>query len=98
MNDCVNITREIIIDGSVITSREDFFAVLRDQLGEDVLIGSNLDALHDALTSITFPTDITILSRPALEVALGNYWEAAYTMFMDCLDENCELSLSFEEN
>jgi len=95
MNDCIN-TKEIIIDGADVTCREEFFGKFRHYLGESVLIGSNLDALHDALTSITFPTDITILSRPSLEESLGEYWDAAYSMLMDCLDENCELSLSFE--
>ncbi len=96
MNDCVNITNEIIIDGAAVSDKSSFYETLRAQLGGDILIGSNLDALHDALTSITCPTDITILSRPALEEALGEYWDAAYAMLMDCLDENCELSLSFE--
>lgn len=97
MNDCIN-TREIIIDGSSVGSRQDFFDKFRHSLGADVLIGSNLDALHDALTSISCPTDITILSRPALEEVLGDYWNRVFSMLMDCLDENCELSLSFEED
>lgn len=97
MNDCVNITNEIIIDGAAVSDRASFYDILRAQLGSDVLIGSNLDALHDVLTSITCPTDITILDRPALEESLGEYWNAVYSMLMDCLDENCELSLSFEE-
>jgi RNAse (barnase) inhibitor barstar len=95
MDDCINFN-EIIIDGAAITSREEFFESFRSCLGADLLIGSNLDALHDALTSVTVPTDITILSRPALEEILGDYWEAAFSMLMDCLDENCGLSLSFE--
>ena len=97
MNDCFNI-RKIIIDGADVTGREDFFDKFRQQLGEDVLIGSNLDALHDVLTSITCPTDITILSRPALEERLGDYCSRVFSVLMDCLDENCELSLSFSED
>ena len=96
MNDCANI-KEIIIDGSQVTSKEEFFSVLRNQIGEDVLIGSNLDALHDALTSLTAPSDITIVERELLEQNLGTYWEKIYEVLMDCLDENYDLSVSFEE-
>ena len=96
MNDCVNI-REIIIDGSKIASREDFYESLRAQLGKDLLIGSNLDALHDALTSLTTPSDITIMERDLLEQSLGDYWGKIYEVLMDSLDENFDLSVSFEE-
>ena len=96
MDDCINFN-EIIINGADITSREEFFEAFRSQLGADLLIGSNLDALHDALTSITVPTGVTILERSELESALGDYWNRVFAMLMDCLDENSDLSLSFEE-
>lgn len=97
MNDCVNFTREIIIDGSLVTTREEFFETLRSQLGEDILIGNNLDSLHDALTAISCSTDITIVEREILEHNLGSYWDKVYEVLMDSLDENYNLSVSFEE-
>lgn len=96
MNDCVNI-KEIIVDGSQVSSRGEFYDAIRIQIGGDLLIGNNLDALHDALTSITEPSDITIIERRLLEQNLADYWEKIYKVLMDCLDENYNLSVSFEE-
>ena len=98
MNEYSNRTTEIIVDGGAVNSRDEFFSTMRSQLGENILIGNNLDALHDALTSITCPTDITVLNRSSLESVLGDYWNRVFSMLMDCLDENCELSLSFEND
>ena len=86
----------IIIDGSRIGSREELFDALRMQLGEDRLIGSNLDALHDALTSITCHTVIEIRGGQKLEEALGDYWKRLMWLLNDCLDENRDLTLETE--
>ncbi len=84
----------IIIDGSRIGSREDFFEVLRLQIGAERLIGTNLDALHDALTSLTVHTVIEIHNEPDLEAVLGDYWKKVLWMLNDCLDENSNLELN----
>ena len=39
----------ILIDGSLITSREEFFEAVRSQLPPGLVMGSNLDALHDMM-------------------------------------------------
>jgi len=83
--------------GSTIVTKDDFYQCLRNQLGPELLSGSNLDALHDALTSLDTPADLTIVCRSLLEENLGSYWDRAYSMFMDCLDENSELTVSFGE-
>lgn len=83
----------IRIDGSCISSREELFQALRGQLGEDRLMGSNLDALYDVLTSITSHTIIEIRHADQLEDHLGEYWKRILWMINDCLDENENLKL-----
>jgi len=87
----------IIIDGSRITGREDFFCCFRSQLGEEHLMGSNLDALHDALTSLSAHTIIEIRCQDRLAETLGAYWKRVLWMLNDCLDENRNLNLQFHE-
>ena len=83
----------LIIDGNTIRSKENFFDAMRTQLGEDRLIGSNLDALYDVLTSITCHTVIEIINRPQLEESLGDYWQKIFWVLSDCLEENRDLKL-----
>ena len=83
----------IIIDGSRIGSREEFFEVLRQQIGADLLIGSNLDALSDVLTSLSQHTVIEIRGQQQLAESLGDYWKKVLWMLNDCLDENENLEL-----
>ena len=86
----------IIIDGNRIGSREELFDALRMQLGENRLIGSNLDALHDVLTSLTHHTVIEIRGGQKLEEALGDYWKRLMWLLNDCLDENRDLEVDTE--
>lgn len=83
----------IIIDGSRIGSREEFFEALRQQIGAGLLIGSNLDALYDVLTSLTVHTVIEIHEETKLAAVLGDYWKKVLWMLNDCLDENENLEL-----
>ena len=87
----------IIIDGNLIDSREAFFHAIRNQIGEEKLIGNNLDALHDVLTSITVHTVIEVQNRRLLEAALGDFWEKIMWVLTDCLDENRDLKLEITE-
>ena len=87
----------IVIDGNTIDSRESLFHALRSQLGEDLLTGNNLDALHDALTSITVHTVIEDRNQAKLAETLGDYWKRIFWMLNDCLDENRDLKLELTE-
>jgi RNAse (barnase) inhibitor barstar len=87
----------IVIDGNTIDSREALFHALRSQLGEDRLAGNNLDALHDALASITVHTVIEVKSQAKLAETLGDYWKRMFWMLNDSLDENRDLKLELTE-
>lgn len=54
--------KEIMIDCSQITTSKDFHRVLQRRLSFPEWYGCNLDALYDALTSITENTKITFMN------------------------------------
>lgn len=96
MNDEVNTTKKIVIDGSLITTKEEFYDFMRLSLGSDLLMGSNLDALHDALTTVSYSAEFIIEGQSLLEHNLGSFWDKVCEVFNDSLDENYNISLSFE--
>ena len=96
MNDTVNTTKKIVIDGSLITTKEEFYDFMRLSLGSDLLIGSNLDALHDALTTVSYSAEFIVEGRDLLEHNLGSFWDKVCEVFSDSLDENYNISLSFD--
>ena len=96
MNGEVNTTKKIVIDGSLITTKEEFYDFMRLSLGSDILIGSNLDALHDALTAVSYSAEFIVEGQNLLEHNLGSFWDKVCEVFNDSLDENYNISLSFE--
>ena len=96
MNGEVNTTKKIVIDGSLITNKEEFYEFMRLSLGSDLLIGSNLDALHDALTAVSYSAEFIVEGQNLLEHNLGSFWDKVCEVFNDSLDENYNISLSFE--
>ena len=96
MNNDAITTKKIVIDGSLITTKEEFFDFMRLSLGSDILIGSNLDALHDALTTVSYSAEFIVEGRDLLEHNLGSFWDKVCEVFNDALDENYNISLSFD--
>ena len=89
--------RIITVDGSLIGDREEFFEAIRKQLPGGILMASNLDAMHDALTTISSFTTLRILGAEILEANLGRDWPRIHRVIQDSLDENYNLSLEFGE-
>lgn len=96
MNNDAITTKKIVIDGSLITTKEEFYDFMRLSLGSDILIGSNLDALHDALTTVSYSAEFIVEGRDLLEHNLGSFWDKVCEVFNDALDENYNISLSFD--
>ncbi len=96
MNNDAITTKKIVIDGSLITTKEEFYDFMRLSLGSDILIGSNLDALHDALTTVSYSAEFIVEGRDLLEHNLGSFWGKVCEVFNDALDENYNISLSFD--
>ena len=96
MNNDAITTKKIVIDGSLITTKEEFYDFMRLSLGSDLLMGSNLDALHDALTTVSYSAEFVVDGQSLLEHNLGSFWDKVCEVFNDSLDENYNISLSFE--
>ena len=94
-NDSIT-TKKIVIDGSLITTKEEFYEFMRSALGSDLLAGSNLDALHDALTTVSYSSEFIVEGQSLLEHNLGSFWDKVCEVFNDSLDENYNISLSYE--
>ena len=63
----------ITIDANEFVTKHEMHAALRAALGEENYYGSNLDALHDKLTSICEPTTIVIKNWSFAARRLGEY-------------------------
>lgn len=88
--------KKIVIDASRFTSKAEMFNCLHEALGYENFYGSNLDALHDRLTMIFEPTEITVKGFSAAILHLGNYANIFWHMLDDCSEENKNLSIVFD--
>ena len=71
-------------------------AVMRAAIGSDQYIGSNLDALHDTLTSICKKTRITVTDFGAAEEKLGEYAGKIAYVLAASASQNPALTVVFE--
>ncbi len=88
--------REIIIDASRFTDRADVHELLKEALKSDNYIGSNLDALHVALTSITVDTRIILRNLYSARKTLGGYAETIAEVFAAASAANPHLTVMLE--
>lgn len=65
--------KEIVIDCTQITCREDLHRIFSQALSFPAWYGHNLDALQDCLMSLSIPTSVRLLDWDAAEVHLGKY-------------------------
>lgn len=85
------------LDGRLCQDREGFCGRLLDLLHAEACSGRNLDALHDALTSITAETTLTIAHFAELEDRLGSWGIRLRRMLTACTAENPRLTLILNE-
>ena len=64
--------RELLIDGELIHSKNDFYDAVRSQLSVPDYFGNNLDALHDIMTEYSEPVRLTIEHLTSLRKSLGS--------------------------
>ena len=87
--------KKITLDAALFTDREAAFAAMRDAIPQEGPFGRSLDALHDVLTSIGEPTEITVLHFDAAERALGEYAASLALVLAASASENGRLTVSF---
>ena len=78
----------VTIDCSEIQSKEDFHRAFAKSLHLPGFYGSNLDALHDCLTSLPQKTVLNLLHTESLIHNLGPYGRAAINAIAHAEREN----------
>lgn len=85
----------VLIDLSKITTKEALNAALKEGLSFPDYYGGNLDALHDCLTDITEPTEVTFAGYKAAKKALEADFYAFRNVVEDSADENENLTVKW---
>lgn len=81
---------EIIIDGNLITNKQELFSNLKLQINSDEFYGNNLDALWDVLSSINEELIVEIKNLNTLKLNLGEYTDSLVQLFMDLKEEKSD--------
>lgn len=89
-------TEKINVDAIAFTDKKTTHAALKEAIGSELYKGSNLDALHDVLTSIGKRTKITVKNYSAAEENLGEYAEKLALVLAVSASQNPFLSVVFE--
>jgi len=82
----------VIIDGKLITEKEDLHQHLATELSLPEYYGNNLDALFDCLTEIAYPVHFDVQSYELLEDSLGQYAVNLILLLRDVSDINPNIS------
>ena len=90
--------KELIeIDAAAFETRYRTHAALKEIFAGYDYYGSNLDALHDVLTSIAPDTILRIIHFETAEQKLGTYAASLRRVFLESGEENPHLTVRFED-
>lgn len=88
--------RKIVVDAAAFTDKKAVHAALKEAIGSEDYIGSNLDALHDVLTTICKKTRITVKNFHKAEEQLEDYAKSLASVLAASAAENPYLTVVFE--
>ncbi|MCR5611731.1 MAG: barstar family protein [Clostridiales bacterium] len=88
--------RKLFVNAKDFTSKDEMHAAMRAVLGEENYFGSNLDALHDCLSSISEPTELRIVNWSFAARHLGEYADRLWRVLSDSTDEDPNLNITIE--
>ena len=88
---------EVVLDCSLIGSKESFFTALSLALRFPGWFGNNLDGLYDCLTDLSEETHLTLRHFEVLEERLGDYGARLRDTLEEAAEENPCLYIEFEE-
>lgn len=86
----------LTVDAKNFASKPELHLALKAVLGEENYFGSNLDALHDCLTSICEPTVLRIINWSYAAKALGGYANILWRVLYDSSEENQKINIIIE--
>lgn len=84
----------VMIDGSVLCSKDHLHDVLARELHFPAWYGRNLDALHDCLTDLTENTQISVIHANCADAELQQYLSRVLRVIRDSAEENDRLFLN----
>ena len=85
----------VLIDLSKITTKDELHAAVKEGLSFPDYYGGNLDALHDCLTDIAEPTEVTFAGYKAAKKALEADFYHFREVFEDSAEENENLTVKW---
>lgn len=77
----------VFLDGARLADAVDVFDAFRAALPFDEDFANNLDALHDALTSLTEPVGVIAVNTEELKKALGRRAKGFWRLMDELTDE-----------
>ncbi len=84
------------IDASLFTSKEEVHNVLKKVFEGSEYYGSNLDALHDVLTSVCRDVKISLRGLEDSRQFIGEYADGIRQVFEDSAAENKHIKLKIK--
>lgn len=88
--------RKLMVNARDFVTREAMHEAMRKALEEENYWGSNLDALHDCLTSIFEPTELRVINWSYAATQLRGYSDGLWRVLSDSSDENSNLAIIIE--
>ena len=86
----------LTVDAREFITKHEAHCALRAALGEENYWGSNLDALHDCLTSVLEPTTLVIKNWSSAVRHLGEYADRLWHVLDDSAGENPNITIIIE--
>ncbi len=80
--------RKIILDGNMMTSRQETHSYIKKKMKFPEYYGSNLDALADCLSEIGKKTKIELINADKMIENLGVYHKGFIRVFTDSAENN----------
>lgn len=90
--------KKFVIDASLFTSKTQAHEVMKKVFRGYEYYGSNLDALHDVLSSMRKDVTITVRNLKKAKPVLDTYADTIRRVFIDSAEENEHIKLIFEED
>ena len=84
----------VFLDGARLTDAKSVFETFRATLPFPETFANNLDALHDALTSLTEPVGVIAVNTEELNKALGRRAKGFRRLMNDLKDGEADFSLT----
>ena len=77
----------VLLDGEKIENAKELHRVFAQTLSLPDYYGSNLDALHDALTDISDGIGVVAVNTPLLQKRMGRRWHSFCRLMEDLTEE-----------